>query len=421
MSRADGKAERDRIEAERAVREAIAAKQAAAQSATPRKPVETTAERHRRVAEKTREAFAELDETDPPKRNSVTDYSRTAPYREATTRSRAPSAARRSSSPANKSAPVRPVSGNTGSNAGRARTQAPTANGKKKNPKKKMSPLSIAVLVVCLCVFGFSAYKVADYFITVSKTQAAYRTMLGRTKDISGDLPDSNLIDNPLNHESGGDTDTKTEIKVVSVDDIDLDDIQYISSKYTGSNPDVKGWFYFPGPRSIYGLPINTALLQGSDDYYYLDHDIEGNPDSNGCVYMSSGVDPDLINNPNTIIYGHAKNAKAFAGLKYLNNAKRWYSDANNHFICIRTENYSSVWQIFSWYETVDGGDFDRLSTSDWVSYYNYLQDLNEIPSFKKFEFSERDRIITLVTCKGFSNGRVAVHAKLVKYAEISD
>ena len=32
MSRADGKAERDRIEAERAVREAIAAKQSAAQS-----------------------------------------------------------------------------------------------------------------------------------------------------------------------------------------------------------------------------------------------------------------------------------------------------------------------------------------------------------------------------------------------------
>ena len=34
MSRADGKAERDRIEAERAVREAIAAKQAAAQSSS---------------------------------------------------------------------------------------------------------------------------------------------------------------------------------------------------------------------------------------------------------------------------------------------------------------------------------------------------------------------------------------------------
>ena len=55
MSRADGKAERDRIEAERAVREAIAAKQSAAQSSSvPKRPAETTAERHRRIAEKTR-------------------------------------------------------------------------------------------------------------------------------------------------------------------------------------------------------------------------------------------------------------------------------------------------------------------------------------------------------------------------------
>ena len=50
MSRADGKAERDRIEAERAVREAIAAKQAAAQSSSvPKRPAETTAERHRSI------------------------------------------------------------------------------------------------------------------------------------------------------------------------------------------------------------------------------------------------------------------------------------------------------------------------------------------------------------------------------------
>ena len=89
MSRADGKAERDRIEAERAVREAIAAKQSAAQSSSvPKRPAETTAERHRRIAEKTREAFAELDEIDPPKRNPVTSYSETENPRTAVSRSR---------------------------------------------------------------------------------------------------------------------------------------------------------------------------------------------------------------------------------------------------------------------------------------------------------------------------------------------
>ena len=48
---------------------------------------------------------------------------------------------------------------------------------------------------------------------------------------------------------------------------------------------------------------------------------------------MSAGLDPDLVNNSNTMIYGHAKNPYAFAGLKYLIDAKRWYSVGNNHFI----------------------------------------------------------------------------------------
>ena len=134
--------------------------------------------------------------------------------------------------------------------------------------------------------------------------------------------------------------------------------------------------------------------MQGDDDYHYLDYNAKGVKDSNGCIYMSAGLDPDLVNNSNTMIYGHAKNPYAFAGLKYLNDAKRWYSDGNNHFIRIKTDNYYSIWQIFSWYESTDGGDFDRLSTDNWAEYFTYLQGLNEIPSLGKFEFKDEDKII---------------------------
>ena len=110
MSRADGKAERDRIEAERAVREAIAAKQAAAQSSSvPKRPAETTAERHRRIAEKTREAFAELDEIDPPKRKPVTSYSETENPRTAVSRSRTEVQPRQASSQSNRNSTPRPA------------------------------------------------------------------------------------------------------------------------------------------------------------------------------------------------------------------------------------------------------------------------------------------------------------------------
>lgn len=441
MSRADGKVERERIEAERAVREAIEAKQAAAQSSSvPRRPVETTAERHRRIAEKTREAFAELDEIDPPKRISSASYSETENPRAAVSRSRTAAQPRQPSAQSNRNSTHRPATGTaTGSNTPRnarsssdpritsskAALRTPQTNGKAKAQKKKKSPFTIVIFVVCLCVFGFSAYKVADYFISAHIRDSGYRSTIGEVENIDGKVPDwGGIVDNPANHGNGGDSDTKTEIKVVPVGDVDIGEIKYIYTNYSKlkqENPDVKGWIYFPGPSSIYGLPINAALVQGDDDYHYLEHNAKGEKDSNGCIYMSAGLDPDLVNNSNTMIYGHAKNPYAFAGLKYLNDAKRWYSDGNNHFIRIKTDNYYSIWQIFSWYESTDGGDFDRLSTDNWAEYFTYLQGLNEIPSLGKFEFKDEDKIISLVTCKGFSDGRVVVHAKLVRYSPVSD
>ena len=441
MSRADGKVERERIEAERAVREAIEAKQAAAQSSSvPIRPVETTAERHRRIAEKTREAFAELDEIDPPKRISSASYSETENPRAAVSRSRTAAQPRQPSAQSNRNSTHRPATGTaTGSNTPRnarsssdpritsskAALRTPQTNGKAKAQKKKKSPFTIVIFVVCLCVFGFSAYKVADYFISAHIRDSGYRSTIGEVENIDGKVPDwGGIVDNPANHGNGGDSDTKTEIKVVPVGDVDIGEIKYIYTNYSKlkqENPDVKGWIYFPGPSSIYGLPINAALVQGDDDYHYLEHNAKGEKDSNGCIYMSAGLDPDLVNNSNTMIYGHAKNPYAFAGLKYLNDAKRWYSDGNNHFIRIKTDNYYSIWQIFSWYESTDGGDFDRLSTDNWAEYFTYLQGLNEIPSLGKFEFKDEDKIISLVTCKGFSDGRVVVHAKLVRYSPVSD
>ena len=276
--------------------------------------------------------------------------------------------------------------------------------------------------------FASSAFRHIKWriiFISAHIRDSGYRSTIGEVENIDGKVPDwGGIVDNPANHGNGGDSDTKTEIKVVPVGDVDIGEIKYIYTNYSKlkqENPDVKGWIYFPGPSSIYGLPINAALVQGDDDYHYLEHNAKGEKDSNGCIYMSAGLDPDLVNNSNTMIYGHAKNPYAFAGLKYLNDAKRWYSDGNNHFIRIKTDNYYSIWQIFSWYESTDGGDFDRLSTDNWAEYFTYLQGLNEIPSLGKFEFKDEDKIISLVTCKGFSDGRVVVHAKLVRYSPVSD
>ena len=400
MSRADGKAERDRIEAEIARRNA-AARQTSAETSSRAVSSETREERHRRIEEKTRQALRDLDESDPVRvtagnaRVGSGNGASSAAARQAgpkTAASAEPSRKRsvsgQTDSRTARSSGERSRSGRAGSVGGTAPKKTPSASGgntsgkasrnassgnKGKKGKKKGGALSAFIIIVCLCVFGFSVYKIADWVIAASNNDSSYRSSIGEVENIDGIVPDwGGVIDNPLNHDNGGDSDTQTEIKVVPIEDIDIDDLKYIETDYSKlkeKNPDVKGWIYFPGPASI---------------------------------------------------YGHAKNPYAFAGLKYLNNAKRWYADANNHFIRIKTDNYYSIWQIFSWYETVDGGDFDRLETSNWAEYFTYLQGLNEIPSLGTFKFTDDDRIITLVTCKGFSNGRVAVHAKLVRYSPVS-
>ncbi len=408
MSRADGKAERDRIEAERAVREALEARRCVSDDISYRKSYETpetVAERHRKIEEKTEKAYSTLRE------KNYSDI-------------KAPQYQKKTSVIRN---------GNSGSFDKSARKSEATFHDetvhKKQNVKqnkKKKSPLSTIILVASLFVFVVSAGIIAfKYVIPSYITSSGYREMIGDVDNVEGDQPDwSDVIDNPVNHANGGDSDTDTEITVVDVDDVDINKINYITvnySKLKAANPDVKGWIYFPGPSSIYGLPINAPLLQGDDNYHYLDYNSKDEKDSNGSVYMSAELSPDLIGNSNTMIYGHAKNPYAFAGLKYLNAAKRWYSDGNNHFIRIKTDNYYSIWQIFSWYESVDGGDFDRIETSDWSEYFDYLQSQNEISEFKKFDFDDDDKIITLVTCKGSSDGRVVVHAKLVRYSPVSE
>lgn len=291
--------------------------------------------------------------------------------------------------------------------------------------KKKGNLVFILMLVVCSGVLLFSGYKIADYYIQQAAADKGLDELL---QTLGQDVPEGNgYILPPGTDANGHDSDTETPIKEVSVNDISLADIPYLNVNLPMAvektqNADLMGWFYFCGPESIYGLPINNALLKAQNNDYYLNHDIYKNRNENGAIYMDYRCYSDLLLNRNTVIYGHARSYRAFGGLKYLNNAQRWYLDANNHFIKVQTGDISTVWQIFSWYETTDTADYTRVTfggDSEFVKYANMLQDRNQITQLQRFNFTENSRIMTLSTCKGSSNGRVAVHAVLVKYTKI--
>lgn len=221
--------------------------------------------------------------------------------------------------------------------------------------------------------------------------------------------------------QNGNDTDLTTPITSVGVDEVDIEQIPLLHVELDlvkEINPDTVGWFYFEGPSSIYGLPVNNAMVKGTDNYYYLDRNLYNEWDINGSVYMDYRCSNNILENRNTVVYGHARSRRAFFGLKWLNNAERWKQDANNHFIKIQTDEVTTLWQVFSWYDTISTGNYTRIkyeSDEDFISYAYELQSRNQIPELKQFEFNADSRILTLSTCKGTGNGRVAVHAILVK------
>jgi len=219
----------------------------------------------------------------------------------------------------------------------------------------------------------------------------------------------------------------KTQTGVtIRPEEINIEDVSYLKVSNLGSltkvNSDTKGWIYVPGSKTeAKGTPIDTAIVQTTDNEYYLTHTFDKKENINGWVYADYRCNMDSItSNYNTVIYGHARSYKMFGGLKDLDEAVEWYSNGNNHFIKINTFKDETVWQIFSWYETDIYFDYiktDFANSTDFIRFAYEVQGKNQMTgAFETFDFDENDRILTLSTCKGFDRAvRVAVHAKLVK------
>ena len=216
----------------------------------------------------------------------------------------------------------------------------------------------------------------------------------------------------------------KTDLSVIHPDNIKIEDIAYLTGinfkNLKSRNSDTVAWICIPGNDSITGLPVDTAVVQTTDNSYYLSHSFDKSENVNGWIYADYRNDMEHITaNYNTVIYGHARSYRMFGGLKNLNATPEWYKNGYNHFIKITTPNDETIWQIFSWHETNVYYNYiqtDFTSAQEFIDFAYELQDKNELKGyFSTFDFTANSRIITLSTCKGSNPAnRVAVHAVLV-------
>ena len=165
---------------------------------------------------------------------------------------------------------------------------------------------------------------------------------------------------------------------------------------------------------NIKNTNINYPIVQTTNNDYYLNHAYDKSYNEAGWVFMD--YRNNNFNDFNTIIYGHGRlNKTVFGSLKDLLKDS-WQSNKDNYTLTISSLTMNYVYQIFSIY-TIDAEsyyiktEFDTNEDKhDWITEMN-----NRNTSIIYSPANINDKIITLSTCLNNDNGRVVVHAKLIK------
>lgn len=272
-------------------------------------------------------------------------------------------------------------------------------NGHKKRKKRKLNKgklLSLIILLIMIPILAFSTYKIVVYLIETPKTKDLIKDITDNTKIKEYESEDAEIIK----------SDEKPNTPYWNFIKMKLIDVDFNSLKET--NNDTVVWLF------VGGTNVNYPVVQTSNNDYYLNHSFDKTKNSGGWLFMDYRNDKNDYGK-NTIIYGHnMKNQTMFGTLKKL-LSKEWYKNQDNRIIKMSSENYNTLWQIYSVYTLETTSDYIQTDFASDEEYQKFI-DLVKGRSIADFNTSvtTSDKNLTLSTCHG-SAKKLVVHAKLIK------
>ena len=182
--------------------------------------------------------------------------------------------------------------------------------------------------------------------------------------------------------------------------DVNFDNLKKI-------NNDIKGWI------KVNGTNVNYPFVQTNDNDFYLNHTLDKTSNGGGWLFLD--YRNNILNDKNTIIYGHGRvNKTMFGSLKNILD-NNWLTNKDNFVIKLSTENELTLWQIFSIYKIPTTSDYLQINFDSDIEYETFI---NKLISRSEYNFntsiSTSDNILTLSTCYNNSD-KLVVHAKLIK------
>lgn len=257
---------------------------------------------------------------------------------------------------------------------------------------KNTNLLFIVLILVCLAVIGFSAYKLISIQWNYSSAQDEYEEIRRHTKPKdepekkSDEKPEEEADDSaetdPENSKSEAPAEKTVPAAPVSVDHRTL----------KAMNPDYIGWLY------VEALDISYPIMQGPDDDYYLHRTFEGNSRYAGSLFINSGI-PGDFSIPHTIIYGHNMKDMSMFGTLKLFSDKAMYNDSDLFWVLTEEKDY--CYRIFSIHTCFDESDTYLLFGGPSGSVADYIRNMLNQSEIRltEPEYDENSRVVTLSTC----------------------
>lgn len=165
----------------------------------------------------------------------------------------------------------------------------------------------------------------------------------------------------------------------------------------TKENGDIYAWIYIPDTQIDYPL-----LQHGSEDNYYIDHNIDGSKGYPGCLTTQAGYNSRDFMDYNTCIYGHnMKNGSMFHSLHEFSDAS--FFDGNE-LVYIFTPQATYVYEIFAAYKfsnVLIPYEYDFSTQKGYKEYLEEVFSIRDMGSHFRdgIRVTEDNHMITLSTC----------------------
>ena len=198
----------------------------------------------------------------------------------------------------------------------------------------------------------------------------------------------------------GSSEDSQTEKREKCPIKVDFSELKEINS-------DIVAWLYCPD------TVIDYALLQGSDNNYYLNHNSDGNYNSYGSLFLDYRCAADFSDS-NTVIYGHnMQNGTMFGSLKLYRDSE-YYEDHSVMYL-VTPEHSWRLDVMCGFLHTVDMSLYDLPAEGDTVEGIVWTG-----LARSTFETSlrprEGDSYVTLSTCAyDYDGARYAIVCRMTE------